>query len=93
MQFMKIKLRFEGVYSGWNASRLRQASFRRAPVDEVMVLSATYEDRYRGRLWDQTDLQELGAPISGSAYCRCSSPIEDPTPPVSQFLVLPGGLQ
>ena len=33
MRFMKIKLRFEGVYLGWNESRLTQeeANVRRSP--------------------------------------------------------------
>lgn len=33
---------------GLSDKRLTQASFRRAPVDEVMDLSARYEGRYRG---------------------------------------------
>lgn len=89
-------MRFEEVYSGWNASRLTQeeaaeilgvsdrtfrryihryeeegleglsdkrlsqASFRRAPVDEVMALSAKYEGRYRG--WNVKHFY--------SCYCR-----------------------
>ena len=37
----------EGL-EGLSDKRLVQASFRRAPVDEVMALSARYEGRYRG---------------------------------------------
>jgi transposase len=33
---------------GLSDKRLTQASFRRAPVDEVMALSSRYEGRYRG---------------------------------------------
>jgi transposase len=33
---------------GLSDKRLNQASFRRAPVDEVMALSSKYEGRYRG---------------------------------------------
>lgn len=33
---------------GLSDKRLTQASFRRAPVDEVMAVSARYEGRYRG---------------------------------------------
>jgi transposase len=37
----------EGI-EGLSDKRLTQASFRRAPVDEVMALSSKYEVRYRG---------------------------------------------
>lgn len=33
---------------GLSDKRLTQVSFRRAPVDEVMAVSARYDDRYRG---------------------------------------------
>ena len=38
----------EEELEGLSDKRLSQTSFRRAPVDEVMALSAKYEGRYRG---------------------------------------------
>lgn len=38
----------KGGVEGLSDKRLTQASFRRAPVDEVMAVTARYEDRYRG---------------------------------------------
>ena len=38
----------EGGVEGLSDKRLTQASFRRAPVDEVMAVTARYEGRYRG---------------------------------------------
>ena len=47
--FRRYVNRYEEMgVEGLSDRRLTQASFRRAPVDEVMAVAARYESRYRG---------------------------------------------